>query len=97
MEVTCSKVIFFVFDPFFFLFPPCTQFVQILMDSKSQSKLGVLDIDDVKQKTSLFSVQGKSACFRGFFVLFFYMSSTSVTQNIFPNSHHNHPVHLFNT
>ena len=37
------------------------QFVQILMDSKFQSKLRVLDTDDVKQKTSLFSVQGKSA------------------------------------
>ena len=31
------------------------------MDSKFQSKLHVLDTDDVKQKTSLFSVQGKSA------------------------------------
>ena len=37
------------------------QFVQILMDSKLQSKLRVLDTDDVKQKTSLFSFQGKSA------------------------------------
>ena len=39
------------------------QFVQILMDSQFefQSKLRVLDTDDVKQKTSLFSVQGKSA------------------------------------
>ena len=37
------------------------QFVQILMDSKFQSKLRVLDTDDVKQKTSLFSVQGKPA------------------------------------
>ena len=37
------------------------QFVQILMDSKFQSKLRVLDTDHVKQKTSLFSVQGKSA------------------------------------
>ena len=37
------------------------QFVQILMYSKLQSKLRVLDTDDVKQKTSLFSVQGKSA------------------------------------
>ena len=39
------------------------QFVQILIDSKFQSKLRVLDTDDVKQKTSLFSVQGKSAWF----------------------------------
>ena len=31
------------------------------MDAKFQSKLRVLDTDDVKQKTSLFSVQGKSA------------------------------------
>ena len=37
-----------------------SQFVQILMNSKFQSKR-VLDTDDVKQKTSLFSVQGKSA------------------------------------
>ena len=37
------------------------QFVQILMESKFQSKLRVLDTHDVKQKTSLFSVQGKSA------------------------------------
>ena len=44
------------------------QFVQILMDSKFRSKLRVLDTDDVKQKTSLFSVQGKSAwyCFMVF-------------------------------
>ena len=31
------------------------------MDSKFQSKLRVLETDNVKQKTSLFSVQGKSA------------------------------------
>ena len=37
------------------------QFVRVLMDSKFHSKLRVLDTDDVKQKTSLFSVQGKSA------------------------------------
>ena len=37
------------------------QFAQILMDSKFQSKLCVLDTDDVRQKSSLFSVQGKSA------------------------------------
>ena len=44
------------------------QFVQILIDSKFQSKLRVLDTDDVKQKTSLFSVQGKYAwyCFMVF-------------------------------
>ena len=30
------------------------------MASQFQSKLSVLDTDDVKQKTSLFSVQGKS-------------------------------------
>ena len=44
------------------------QFVQILMDSKFHSKLRVLamDKDDVKQKTSLFSVQGNSGwyCFK---------------------------------
>ena len=73
------------------------QFVQILMDSKFQSKLRVLDTDDVKQKAFLFSVQGKSPwyCFK-VFVLLFYMSSVSVTQNKCPNSHHSHPVHLFN-
>ena len=38
-----------------------SQIVQILMDSKFQSKVRVLDADDVKRKTSLFSVQGKSA------------------------------------
>ena len=37
------------------------QFVQILMDSQFQSKLRVLDTDDVKRKPSLFSVLGKSA------------------------------------
>ena len=37
------------------------QVVQILMDSKFQSKLRVLETDDVKQNTSLFSVQGKYA------------------------------------
>ena len=71
------------------------QFVQILMDSKFHSKLRVLDTDGAKEKTSLFSVQGKSASW--FFVLLFYMSSVSVTQNKCPNSHHNHPVHLFHT
>ena len=49
------------------------QFVQILMDSKFHSKLRVLDTDDVKQKTSLFSVQGKSAwyCFKAVALLFY--------------------------
>ena len=48
------------------------QFVQVLMDSKFHSKLRVLDTDDVKQKTSLFSVQGKSAwyCFKAVVLLF---------------------------
>ena len=47
------------------------QFVQILMDSKFHSKLRVLDTDDVKQETSLFSVQGKSAwyCFKAVVLL----------------------------
>ena len=51
------------------------QFVQILMDSKFQSKLRVLDTNDVKQKTSLFSVQEKSSWydFSWFFVLLFYV------------------------
>ena len=39
------------------------QFVQILMNSRFHSKLRVLDTDDAKWKTFLFSVQGKSACF----------------------------------
>ena len=38
-----------------------SQVVQIFMESKFQSKLRVLDKDDVKQKTSLFSVQGKTS------------------------------------
>ena len=37
------------------------QFFQILMDYKFQSKLRALETDDVKQKTSLFFVEGKSA------------------------------------
>ena len=49
------------------------RFVQILMDSKFHSKLCVLDTNDVKQKTSLFSVQGKSAwyCFKAVVLLFY--------------------------
>ena len=73
------------------------QFVQILMDSKFQSKLRVLDTDDVKQKTSLFSVQGKSAWYVFVFLFLCFMSSVSGTQNKCLNSHHSHPVHLFNT
>ena len=71
------------------------QFVQILMDSKFHSKLCVLDTNDVKQKTSLFSVQGKSAwyCFKDLVILFY--SSVSGTQNKYLNSHHNHPLHQF--
>ena len=72
------------------------QFVQIFMDSKFQSKLRVLDTDDIKQKTS---VQGKSAgcCFMVFsFSLMFYVS-VSGTQNKFPNFHHSHPLHPFFT
>ena len=37
------------------------QFFQISMDYKFQSKLRALETDDVKQKTSLFFVEGKSA------------------------------------
>ena len=66
--------------------------------SKFQSKLHVLDTDDVKQKTSLFSIQGTSAWYVFMVFLFFcFMSSVSGTQNNCPNSHHSHPVHLFNT
>ena len=41
--------------------------------SQFHSKLRVLDTDDVKQKTSLFSVQGKSAwyCFKAVVLLFY--------------------------
>ena len=59
------------------------QFDQVLMDSKFQSKLRVLDTDDVKQKTSLFFVQGKSAWYQWFF-FFCFMSSESGTQNKSP-------------
>ena len=74
------------------------QFVQILMDSKFQSKLRVLDTHDVKEKTSLFSVQGKSAWYC-FMVLCSFVSCHlcpvhKITTN---NSHHNHPLHLFIT
>ena len=68
------------------------QFVQILMDSKLQSKLRVLDTDDVKQKTSLFSVQGKSGLYV-FMVFWFFVLYVIKC----PHSHHSHPVHLFNT
>ena len=49
------------------------QFAQILMYSKFHSKLRVLGTDDVKQKTSLFSVQGKSAwyCLKAVVLLFY--------------------------
>ena len=60
------------------------QFVQVLMDSKFHSKLRALDTDDRKQKTSLFSVQVKSAwyCFKAVVLL----SSVSGTRNKCPNS-----------
>ena len=65
------------------------QFVQVLMVPNSHSKLRVLDTDDVKQKTSLFSVQGKSAwyCFKGAVsrLLFFCFTSSQC------------PVHKINT
>ena len=35
-------------------------------------------------------------CFQAF-LFFCFMSSVSDTQNKCPNSHHNHPIHLFNT
>ena len=74
------------------------QFVKIFLDSKFQSRLRVLDTEDVKKKTSLFFVQGKSAwyCFKGF-VLLFYVIYQSGIQNKCPKSHHSHPrpLHLF--
>ena len=71
------------------------QFVQILMDSKFQSKLRVLDTDHVKQKTSLFSVQGKSAWYV-FMVCSFVLYVICACYTC-PNSHHSQPVHLVNT
>ena len=71
------------------------QFVQILMDSKFQSKLRVLDTDVVKQKTSLFSVQGKSAWYV-FMVCSFVLYVICACYTC-PNSHHSQPVHLVNT
>ena len=53
-----------------------SQVVQIFMESKFQSKLCLLDKDDVKQKTTLFSVQGKSS----WFLFFCFPSSVSATQ-----------------
>ena len=50
------------------------------MDFKFRSKLSVLDTGDVKQKTSLFSVQGKSAWYVSWFLFFCFMSSVSGTQ-----------------
>ena len=66
------------------------------MGSKIPLKGRVLDTDDLKQKTSLFSVQGKFAwyCFKAV-VLLFYISSVSGTKNKCPNSHHRHPRHPF--
>ena len=73
------------------------QFVQILMDSKFHSKLCVLDTNDVKQKTSLFSVQGNLLGVVSRILLFCFTSSVSGTQNKCPNSHDNHPPHQFIT
>ena len=71
------------------------QFVQILMDSKFQSKLRVLDTDVVKQKTSLFSVQGKSAWY--VFMVCSFVLYVICGCYTCPNSHHSQPVHLVNT
>ena len=72
------------------------QFVQIVMGSTIPLKLRVLYTDDLKQKTSLFSVQGKSAwyCFKAVGLLS-YISSVSGTKSKCPNSHHSHPRHPF--
>ena len=53
-----------------------TDLSRIFMASKFQSKLRVLDKDDVKQKNSLFSVQGKSS----WFLFFCFPSSVSARQ-----------------
>ena len=46
------------------------QFVQILMASKFESKLRALETDDIKRKTSLFPVHGKSKSALYCFVVF---------------------------
>ena len=75
-------------------------FVQILMDSKFQSKFHALDTDDVAQKTSLFSVQGKIC------LVLFHGCCSFVLRHLSPlhkiqckclHSHHNHPRHPFIT
>ena len=47
------------------------QFVQILMASKFESKLRALETDDIKRKTYLFPVHGKSKSALYCFVVFF--------------------------
>ena len=69
------------------------QFVQILKNFKFRSKLGVLDTDDVQQKTSLFSVQEKSVGIVSWLLFLCFTSSVSGTQNECQNSHHSHPLH----
>ena len=58
------------------------QFVQIVMGSTIPLKLRVLYTDDLKQKTSLFSVQGKSAwyCFKAVVLLFSYVICARYTK-----------------
>ena len=46
------------------------QFVQILMAAKFESKLRALETDDIKRKTSLFPVHGKSKSALYCFVVF---------------------------
>ena len=53
-----------------------------------------MDTDDVKEKTSLFFVQGKSACFIFFVVLLFYVICVWYR---LPKLLHSHPVDLFIT
>ena len=69
------------------------------MASKFHSKLREQDTDDVKQKTSLFSVHGKSAWnyFKAF-VLSSFRSSVSGTQNMpeLPSQPSSPPIYYMN-
>ena len=73
------------------------QFVLMLMNSKFQSKLRVLDKDDVRERLLCFLFRENLLSIVSWFLFFCFMSSVSRTQNKCPNSHHSHPLHLFNT
>ena len=73
------------------------QFVQILMNSKFQSKLRVLDKEDARERLLCFLFRENLLRIVSWFFFLCFMSSVSGTQNKCPNSHHSHPLHLFNT